>query len=82
MFRRIWQTPVRFLAPSQEPVYVVGTAAIQPITVARIVQSLAAAAGFNGTKMRGHSLKRGALTTGMERSVYPTRLKQLGRHES
>ena len=32
--------------------------------------------------MGGHSLKRGALTTGMDRGVHPTRLKQLGRHKS
>ncbi len=82
VFRRIWQTPARFLAPGQAPTYVVGTAAIQPITVARIVQSRAAAVGFDGAKMGGHSLKRGALTTGMERGVHPTRLKQLGRHKS
>jgi len=30
----------------------------------------------------GHSLKRGALTTGMDRGVHPTRLKQFGRHKS
>jgi hypothetical protein len=30
----------------------------------------------------GRSLKRGALTTGMDRGVQPTRLKQLGRHKS
>jgi hypothetical protein len=30
----------------------------------------------------GHSLKRGALSTGMARGVHPTRLKQLGRHKS
>jgi hypothetical protein len=29
-----------------------------------------------------HSLKRGALSTGMERGIHPTRLKQLGRHKS
>ncbi len=82
VFRRIWQTPGRFLKPGQAPTYVVGTAAIQPITVARIVQARAAAAEFDGGKLGGHSLKRGALTTGMERGVHPTRLKQLGRHKS
>ena len=30
----------------------------------------------------GHSLKRGAMTTGMDSGVHPTRLKQLGRHKS
>lgn len=30
----------------------------------------------------GHSLKRGALTTGMQRGAHPAQLKRLGRHES
>ena len=30
----------------------------------------------------GHSLKRGALTTGMDLGVHPARLKRLGRHRS
>ncbi len=82
VFRRIWPTPARFLAPGQAPSYVVGTAAIEPRTVARIIQARAAAAELDGRKMGGHSLKRGALTTGMERGVHASRLKQLGRHKS
>jgi hypothetical protein len=50
--------------------------------VARIVKTRAAAAGFDRDAIGGHSLKRGALTTGMDRGVHPTRLKQLGRHKS
>ena len=82
VFRRIWKTPSRFLAPGQTPTYLVGEAAIQPVTVARIVQARAAAAAFDPARMGGHSLKRGALTTGMDRGAHPTRLKQLGRHRS
>ncbi|MFZ0017281.1 MAG: recombinase, partial [Acetobacteraceae bacterium] len=51
-------------------------------TVARIVQARAAAAGFDGATLGGHSLKRGALTTGMDLGVHPARLKRLGRHRS
>ena len=51
-------------------------------TVARIVQARAAAAGFDAATLGGHSLKRGALTTGMDRGVHPARLKRLGRHRS
>ncbi len=82
VFRRMWLTPARYLAADQLPVCVVGTTAIDPRTVARIIQVRAAAAGFDATRMGGHSLKRGALTTGMDRGVHPTRLKQLGRHKS
>ena len=82
VFRRLWQTPARHLVPGMVPVCVVGTAAIDPRSVARIIQARAAAAGFDATRMGGHSLKRGALTTGMDRGVHPTRLKQFGRHKS
>lgn len=78
MFRRLWQTPARHLVPGMAPVCVVG---IDPRSVARVVQARAAAAGFDAARMGGHSLKRGALTTGMDRGVHPTRLKQLGRHK-
>jgi integrase len=79
LFRRIWTPPPRggVLRPPR-----IGDAAIDPRTVARIVQARAAAAGYNAAALGGHSLKRGALTTGMDRGVHPTRLKHLGRHKS
>jgi integrase len=89
VFRRIWIPPTRrkpgadprpSLRP--RPCPVVGHAAIDAGTVARIVKARAAAAGFDPRALGGHSLKRGALTTGMDRGVHPTRLKQLGRHKS
>ena len=83
VFRRIWQPPTR-RKPGEAPLPcpVVGSAAIDAGTVARIVKARAAAAGFDPRALGGHSLKRGALTTGMDRGVHPTRLKQLGRHKS
>jgi hypothetical protein len=60
----------------------VGAMAIDAGTVARIIQSRAARAGFDPALLGGHSLKRGALRTGMALGVHPTRLKQLGRHKS
>ncbi len=60
----------------------IGTQPITPWTVAAIVQARATAAGFGGGDFGGHSLKRGALTTGMERGVHPADLKRLGRHKS
>jgi hypothetical protein len=41
-----------------------------------------AAAGFGRPHFCGHNLKRGALTTGMERGVRPADLRRLGRHTS
>jgi integrase len=83
VFRRIWRPPSR-RKPGESPLPspVVGHAAIDAGTVARIVKARAAAAGFDPRALGGHSLKRGALTTGMDRGVHPTRLKQLGRHKS
>lgn len=60
----------------------IGADAITPQTVALIVQTRAVAAGFQRRDLGGHSLKRGALTTGMERGVHPAALKRLGRHKS
>ena len=56
--------------------------AIDAGTVARIIQSRAARAGFDPALLGGHSRKRGALRTGMARGVHPTRLKQRGRNKS
>ena len=80
LFRRIWLPPS--VSGGTPPSPRVGTAAIDPGTVGRIIKKRASAAGFDGELFGGHSLKRGALTTGMDQGVHPTRLKQLGRHKS
>ncbi len=49
--------------------------------MALIVQARAVAAGFARLELGGHSLKRGALMTGMDCGVHPTKLKRLGRHK-
>ncbi len=83
LFRRIFAPPTRSQGgQGQRPAPVVGTEAIDPGTVGRILKQRAAAAGFDPDVIGGHSLKRGALSTGMDRGIHPTRLKQLGRHKS
>ena len=79
LFRRIWLPPARGGIPRPRTV---GTQPIDGRTVARIVQARAAAAGYDPAALGGHSLKRGALTTGMDLGVHPARLKRLGRHRS
>jgi len=79
LFRRIWRPPARGGVPRPPTV---GTQPIDGRTVARIVQARAAAAGYDPAALGGHSLKRGALTTGMDLGVHPARLKRLGRHRS
>jgi integrase len=81
IFRRVWATPrPPNPAPDWTPIHVVGTDAIDPGTVARIVKARGKAAGFDADLLSGHSLKRGAMNTAKDRRVHPTQLKQLGRH--
>jgi hypothetical protein len=83
VFRRIW-TPPR--PPDPPPgwiaAYVVGSQAIDPGSVARIIKARGGAAGFDRGALGGHSLKRGALNTAKDLRIHPARLKQLGRHKS
>ena len=84
VFRRIWlpPRPKRSATGEPPPLPRIGTQAISPQTVAQIIQARAMAAGFGRRDLGGHSLKRGALTTGMDRGVHPAKLKRLGRHKS
>ncbi len=81
VFRRIWQPP-QTDPTGPTPKQVIGTEALTPRSIGRIVQVRAAAAGFVAAEFGGHSLKRGALTTGMEAGAHPSQLKRLGRHKS
>jgi integrase len=81
VFRRIW-LPKRQTGAPPPALPRIGIDAISPFAIASMVQARAAAAGFAGAHFGGHSLKRGALTTGMERGVHPADLKRLGRHKS
>ena len=82
VFRRIWRP--RWGRPGAEPPALprIGPDALTGRALASIVQARAVAAGFGRRDLAGHSLKRGALTTGMERGAHPAQLKRLGRHKS
>ena len=83
LFRRIWTPPPpKHPPPGWTAIHVVGRAAIDPGTIARIVKARGAAAGFDQQALGGHSLKRGAMNTAKDRRVHPAQLKQLGRHKS
>jgi hypothetical protein len=58
--------PPRDREGSNTPLPRGGQMAIDAGTVARIIQ---AQSSFDGKILRGHSLKRGALSTGMDRNV-------------
>jgi integrase len=88
VFRRIWLPPAAVGAPTDGPAGgppprpAIGTEPLTPRSIARIVQARAAAAGFAGHEFGGHSLKRGALSTGMQAGAHAAQLKRLGRHKS
>ena len=81
VFRRIWRAK-RTVAGEPPALPRLGTVALTAQSVALVVQARAVAAGFGRRELGGHSLKRGALTTGMDRGVHPAKLKRLGRHKS
>ena len=73
VFRRLFLPPHRsptapLPCPSSAP------HALTPRSIARIVQPRAAAAGFAQRDFGGHSLKRGALTSGMAAGAHPAQL--------
>jgi integrase len=80
VFRRLWLPPASPDGPP--PLPRLGTAPLTPRSIARIVQARAAAAGFGRLEFGGHSLKRGALTTGMNQKAHAAQLKRLGRHKT
>jgi integrase len=80
VFRRLWRA--RRNTPESPAPPRLGREALTPRAIAELIQARAVAAGFRRRELGGHSLKRGALTTGMERGIHPARLKRLGRHKS
>lgn len=64
--------------PRVVPGPIMGTEAIDPGTVGRILKQRVGSTGFDPDVIGGHSLKHGALRTGLDCGIHPTRLKQLG----
>ena len=80
VFRRLWLPPS--VTPGPPPLPVLGVEPLTTKSIGRIVQARATAAGFAGHEFGGHSLKRGALSTGMQLGAHAAQLKRLGRHKS
>jgi hypothetical protein len=82
VLQRIWTQPrPTDPPPGWIPAYVVGSQAIDPGSVARLIKARGGGAGFDRRALGGHSLKRGALNTAKDLRIHPARLKQLGRHK-
>lgn len=80
VFRRIWLPS--FAIHDRPTPSRIGDERLTTRSIGRIVQARAADAGFLPRDFGAHSLRRGALTTGMQRGVHPVQLKRLGRHKS
>jgi integrase len=87
LFRRIWRLPPPRARRGArgKPVperYRVGSAAIDTDGVALVVKKWTAAAGLDGAAFAGHSLRRGAISSGVAQGVHIARLKQFSGHAS
>jgi site-specific recombinase XerD len=87
LFRRIWQLPPRRVAKGARqkrapPRYRLGTDPIDTDAIALIVKHWTGLAGFDATVFAGHSLRRGAISSGVAQGVHIARLKQFSGHAS
>ena len=83
VFRRIWLPRPEADGNSEPPPLPrIGTPSDQPADRRADRPSARRGGRFGRRDLGGHSLKRGALTTGMDRGVHPAKLKRLGRHKS
>ena len=87
LFRRLWRLPPPRLRRGaiRKPVadrYRIGTNPIDTDGVALIVKKWTARAGLDGAAFAGHSLRRGAISSGVAEGVHIARLKQFSGHAS
>jgi integrase len=87
LFRRIWRLPPPRVAKGtrRNPIpdrYRIGTKPIDTDSIALIVKKWTGLAGLDGAAFAGHSLRRGAISTGVAAGVHIARLKQFSGHAS
>jgi integrase len=87
LFRRIWRLPPPRVprGTRRKPVadrYRIGTSPIDTDSIALIVKNWTGLAGFDAAGFAGHSLRRGAISTGVAQGVHIARLKQFSGHAS
>jgi hypothetical protein len=87
LFRRIWRLPPPRTPKSAKPRpapprYRLGAAPIDTDAIALVVKKWTARAGFDGAAFAGHSLRRGAISSGVAQGVHIARLKQFSGHAS
>ena len=87
LFRRLWHLPPPRLAKGtrRKPIadrYLIGTNPIDTNSIALIVKKWTGLAGLDGAAFAGHSLRRGAISSGVAQGVHIARLKQFSGHAS
>ena len=87
LFRRLWHLPPPRLAKGtrRKPIadrYRIGTNPIDTDSIALIVKKWTGLAGLDGAAFAGHSLRRGAISSGVAQGVHIARLKQFSGHAS
>jgi Phage integrase, N-terminal SAM-like domain len=87
LFRRIWRLPPPRVPrgtrrKSVADRYRIGTSPIDTDSIALIVKNWTGLAGFDAAAFAGHSLRRGAISTGVAQGVHIARLKQFSGHAS
>jgi site-specific recombinase XerD len=87
LFRRIWRLPpprvTKGAKPRPSPArYRVGSDPIDTDSIALIVKNWTGLAGFDAAAFAGHSLRRGAISSGVAQGVHIARLKQFSGHAS
>jgi site-specific recombinase XerD len=87
LFRRIWRLPPPRVprGAKRKPVadrYRIGTSPIDTDSIALIVKNWTGLAGFDTAAFAGHSLRRGAISSGVAQGVHIARLKQFSGHAS
>jgi site-specific recombinase XerD len=87
LFRRIWRLPPPRVprGTRRKPIadrYRIGTRPIDTDSIALIVKNCTGLAGFDAAAFAGHSLRRGAISSGVAQGVHIARLKQFSGHAS
>ena len=87
LFRRLWRLPPPRVRKGikRKPVadhYRIGTNPIDTDSIALVVKRWTGLAGLDGAAFAGHSLRRGAISSGVAQGVHIARLKQFSGHAS
>ncbi len=87
LFRRLWRLPPPRLrkGAKRKPIadrYRIGTKPIDTDSIALVVKKWAGEAGLGAAAFAGHSLRRGAISSGVAQGVHIARLKQFSGHAS